>query len=597
MSDNESNKELAAAAKKRGNGHYSKKEWDEAIAEYTKAIELYDKDHTYYSNRSACYAASNKFDEALADGNKCVELKPDWAKGYGRVGYAQFKLDKLDEAKKKTYEAGLKIDADNSTLKEGLAECEQAMSEPKGKGLFGPQIWQTISLDPELRPFMNDKDFVNKINMLNANPQMAMQMGILNDPKIKKVFEKLMGMSFGAGGPGGGDDDHKDDHEHGPNCSHDHGTEQPENPHESTSSDTKKEEPKEPTPEPEPELTEEEKKEREELRLQEEEARLKQEGALKCKEEGNALYKEKKYEEAISKYRQAQELDEKKAQFVLNESAALFMMEKWDETIACCQRTIDVARTYFCELIWSYKAYIRMGSVEEKRGNLPKAVEYYKKAMVEKRDDKIRKRIKTLENKQKKKVAKALFDPELAEKLRTEGNTLFKEGNFAGAIEKYSDAIKRNPKDHRLYSNRATCFCKLMTWEAAMADCETAIKLDGTFVKAYIRKGKIHHCLKQYHKALDSYKKAEAIDPNIDDLITAKRDTLMAIQTRNASGQISEEERKRALQDPEVQSAMNDPEVSSVLLQAQSGDPTILMKAMRDRPHIKEKIELLMAAG
>ena len=32
------------------------------------------------------------------------------------------------------------------------------MNKPKGQGLFGPQIWQTISLDPELRPFMSDKD-------------------------------------------------------------------------------------------------------------------------------------------------------------------------------------------------------------------------------------------------------------------------------------------------------------------------------------------------------------------------------------------------------------------------------------------------------
>ena len=98
--------EQAAAAKKRGNGHYAKKEWEQAIAEYTKAIELYDKDHSYFSNRSACYAALEKFDEALADGKKCVEIKPDWAKGYGRVGYALFKLNKLEDAKK-AYEDGM----------------------------------------------------------------------------------------------------------------------------------------------------------------------------------------------------------------------------------------------------------------------------------------------------------------------------------------------------------------------------------------------------------------------------------------------------------------------------------------------------------
>lgn len=65
---------------------------------------------------------------------------------------------------------GLKIDGNNATLKDGLKQCEQAGNKGGGggKGLFGPQIWQTISLDPELRPFMSDQDFVQKINMLNA---------------------------------------------------------------------------------------------------------------------------------------------------------------------------------------------------------------------------------------------------------------------------------------------------------------------------------------------------------------------------------------------------------------------------------------------
>merc|ERR1712129_648252 len=136
----------------------------------------------------------------------------------------------------------------------------------------------------------------------------------------------------------------------------------------------------------------------------------------------------------------------------------------------------------------------------------------------------------------------------------------------------------------------------LMRWDAALSDCDAAIGIEPTFIKAYIRKGKVNHCLKQYHKALQAFKEAEAIDATVEDLVTAKRETMMAIQRRNMAGPIPEEEKQRALQDKEVQDAMNDPEVSSVPLQAQSGDPTILYKAMRDRPHIKDKIEYLIAA-
>jgi len=571
-----STQEQAAAAKKRGNGHYAKKDWSEAIAEYTAAIELYDGDHSYFSNRSACYAATDQFEEALADGQKCVALKPDWAKGYGRVGYALFKLDKLEEATK-AYEDGLAIDGGNATLKDGLAECKKAQGGGGGGGggLFGPKIWQTISLDPELRPLMSDKDFVSKINMLNANPQMAMQMGVLNDPKVKKVFEKMMGMKMDFGGSGSG----------------------------SGSADEKEKEKEESTPEVEVEVVEPEAEAEAEPELSAEEfaeraaKRDNEANALSLKAEGNALYKAKDYDAAIAKYRLAQQCVSDNAAFVVNESAALFMQQKWDATLECCSRAIAVNQSALGPLKWSFKAYQRMGSVEQRRGDSVAAIAWYKKALVEQGDAKVRSLVRKLERAHEKHEREAMLDPELAVKLKAEGNALFGQGQFAHAITKYTEALKRNPSDHKIYSNRATCFCKLMRWDAALSDCDEAIKLDATFIKAYIRKGKVNHCLKQYHKALQAYKEAEAIDATVEDLVTAKRDTMMAIQRRNMEGPIPEEDKKRALQDPDVQSAMNDPEVSSVLLQAQSGDPTILYKAMRDRPHIKDKIEYLMAAG
>jgi len=144
------------------------------------------------------------------------------------------------------------------------------------------------------------------------------------------------------------------------------------------------------------------------------------------------------------------------------------------------------------------------------------------------------------------------------------------------------------PNDAKTYNNRATAFCKVMRLDNALEDCDKALNLEPNFAKAWVRKGLINHCLKQYHRALDCFHKAEELDPNVPDLKKAKMDTLYAIQERNAQGDIDETARQQALSDPKVQAAMNDPEVSSVLLQAQS-DPTILMKAMRDRPHIAKK--------
>lgn len=125
-SEGPSKREQALAAKKRGNAAFAAKDWKKAIEEFTAAIALDPNDHVFYSNRSGCHASLRDYKAALEDARKCVEKKPDWAKGYSRVGLALYQQGKYHEAKME-YEKGLKIDPDNSTLKEGLSQANRAL--------------------------------------------------------------------------------------------------------------------------------------------------------------------------------------------------------------------------------------------------------------------------------------------------------------------------------------------------------------------------------------------------------------------------------------------------------------------------------------
>ena len=96
-------------------------QFDAAAKHFTAAIENDPTDHVFFSNRSACYASVGKLNAAITDAEKCVELKPDWGKGYSRLGLALYKKGDLAGAQK-AYAAGLACDPNNVQCNDGLAE-------------------------------------------------------------------------------------------------------------------------------------------------------------------------------------------------------------------------------------------------------------------------------------------------------------------------------------------------------------------------------------------------------------------------------------------------------------------------------------------
>ena len=62
----------------------------------------------------------------MEDATKTTELKPDWAKGWGRKGAALHGLGDLLGAND-AYEEGMKIDPENAQNKSGLASVKRAI--------------------------------------------------------------------------------------------------------------------------------------------------------------------------------------------------------------------------------------------------------------------------------------------------------------------------------------------------------------------------------------------------------------------------------------------------------------------------------------
>ena len=117
----------AAGCKQKGNDAFNAKEYDAAIGWYAAAISLtmeggdgYDTDGlaALFSNRSACYTALRRFEEALEDGRCAVRLRPAWAKAHSRMGAALLGLDDLDGALA-AYKAALEAEPSSD-----IAQCQ-----------------------------------------------------------------------------------------------------------------------------------------------------------------------------------------------------------------------------------------------------------------------------------------------------------------------------------------------------------------------------------------------------------------------------------------------------------------------------------------
>lgn len=107
--------EDAARFKAQGNKVFAAGENHKAAKFYTLAISLEPSNQVYFSNRAACYFNTRNLKAALWDACRCIQIKPDWPKGYFRKAATLNALGETAEAEK-VIAAGLKLDASNGDL-------------------------------------------------------------------------------------------------------------------------------------------------------------------------------------------------------------------------------------------------------------------------------------------------------------------------------------------------------------------------------------------------------------------------------------------------------------------------------------------------
>jgi len=171
---------IAQAKKSEGNTFFKNKSYPEAIAKYTEAIALDQNDVTFYSNRSACYAALERWQEAADDGRQCIMTDKSFVKGYFRAALGLQKLGNFDAALD-AVKRGLGIDSQNADLKRMSREIDEAIRMKKVDALIS-------SADVQLK----DKDYAGAYKTVDSGLRLDPDNKKLNSlmDKVRPLFEK-----------------------------------------------------------------------------------------------------------------------------------------------------------------------------------------------------------------------------------------------------------------------------------------------------------------------------------------------------------------------------------------------------------------------
>nr|ABK24283.1 unknown [Picea sitchensis] len=563
---------MADEAKAKGNAAFSAGNYEEAIKHFSEAIVLAPTNHVLYSNRSAAYASLHNYSDALQDAKKTVEIKADWSKGYSRLGAAYVGLGKYDDAIS-SYKKGLELDPSNEALKSGLADAQaasrsRAPSSPFGNIFQGPELWAKLTADPKTRMFLQQPDFVKMIQDVQKNPN---NMNLyLSDQRMKQVLGVLLNVNLRNA------TSEEDAFEH-------------------TGSPKPQPQPKrEPEPQPEPEPMD--------IPDEEKDKKSRKAEAQKEKELGNAAYKKKDFEIAIKHYTKAMDLDDEDISFLTNRAAVYLEMGKYEECIKDCDKAAERGRELHSDYKMIARALTRKGSAYVKMAKCSKdyepAIETFQKALTEHRNPDTLKKLNEAEKAKKDLEQQEDFDPKLADEEREKGNEFFKQQQYPEAIRHYSEALRRNPKDARVYSNRAACYTKLGALPEGLKDANKCIELDPSFTKGYSRKAAVQFFMKEYDKAMETYQEGLKHDETNQELLEGVRRCVDQINKTNR-GDISPEEMKerqaKAMQDPDIQHILSDPVMRQILMDFQENP-----KAAQDHlknPDVMYKIQKLVSAG
>ncbi|CAG8452139.1 28817_t:CDS:2 [Dentiscutata erythropus] len=151
------------------------------------------------------------------------------------------------------------------------------------------------------------------------------------------------------------------------------------------------------------------------------------------------------------------------------------------------------------------KCYKELGQIEEAEKLIKKRQELEKKVVTRKDIENMNVNSSIDSNDDDDKI----ISEKSAEKLRLQGNELYKKQKYNESLEKYMKAFEIDPNDLLVNSNCAQAYLKLGKLDEALIHAETCIRIDSKFAKGYYRKGCVLLEKKNFVESISAFQLAK----------------------------------------------------------------------------------------
>ncbi|KAM4531431.1 dnaJ homolog subfamily C member 7 isoform 3-T3 [Odontesthes bonariensis] len=267
------------------------------------------------------------------------------------------------------------------------------------------------------------------------------------------------------------------------------------------------------------------------------------------KEQGNTFYIKKDYGEAFNYYTKAIDMCPKNPSYYGNRAATLMMLCRYREALEDSQQAVRLDHTFVKGHLREGKCHLSLGNAmaasrcfqrvlemepdnsqaQQELKNAESILEYERMAEIgfEKRDFRMvvfcmDRALEAASACHKFKILKAeclallgrypeaqsvasdilRMDSTNADALYVRGLCLYYEDCIDKAVQFFVQALRMAP-DH----DKARLACRLKKLDQAIEDCTKAIKLDETYIKAYLRRAQCYMDTEQYEEAVRDYEK------------------------------------------------------------------------------------------